>query len=101
MTSHVLTVKQVKGVELPEEWLVALQPLSLSDPLGMTVYLITSVLPKPIEGSRVVFSPRILNDSINNERGVPGYLLVLGKARDPNSLTSYTSIAKVWVKPLR
>lgn len=97
MKTYSVVVDQSKGHDLPDKFVVKLRQMCLSDP-PMNVYSIVSCVPE-IARTGLVFSPRILNNLVDNRRGVGGYLLEIIPDSDPENLSSYVSIAKVWVTP--
>lgn len=100
MTTHVLTIEQTNGVALDKQYVVALEAIILDDPPNMTIYRINPNIAK-YEGETFVFSPRILNSKVIYDKGTGGYLLHLEEPEAPFLLSSYTSIAKCWLAPLK
>ena len=98
MKVYSVAVYQSKVNDLPKNFLVRLSRKTFSDP-PMNVYSIDSCDPS-IGRRDLVLSPRILNNPVDNARGIGGYLLQRTPEADPDSLSSYTSLAKVWVTPV-
>lgn len=99
MKRYRVEVHQALEDSLPKTLIVGLSPIELINPSGMIVH---KIMDSMLQGDSDVhiISTRILNNSLDNDRGVGGYILILKDGEDQCYLRSYRSIAKVWINPL-